>query len=93
MKKTDIAKMVQEMTGSTGVAATNLVNSIFESMTNAMLKGDTVDIAGFGKFLVAKRAARMARNPKTGEAVSVPASKKPKFRPSKALKEAVAKTK
>lgn len=93
MKKSDIAKMVQEMNSSTKVAADNLVNAIFESMTNAMLKGDTVDIAGFGKFLVAKRAARMARNPKTGAPVSVPASKKPKFRPSKVLKDAVATTK
>ena len=93
MKKSDIAKMVHETIGGTKIESQTLVEQIFEAITNAMLKGDTVDIAGFGKFLVAKRAARTARNPKTGEPVAVPASKKPKFRPSKVLKDAVAKTK
>ena len=65
-----------------------IVNTIFEEVTSAMSRGDRVELRGFGAFSVKKRDARVGRNPRTGETVPVPASKAPKFKPGKALKEA-----
>ena len=89
MKKQDIVVMVHEMLGGTKVQAEQVVSGIFDAMASALAKGTDVDIAGFGKFQVKARAARQARNPKTGETVSVAASKAPKFKAAKALKDAV----
>jgi DNA-binding protein HU-beta len=89
MKKTDLIKLVQDMVGGTKVQATQIVETLFETITAEMAKGGTVDVAGFGKFVGKDRPARTARNPKTGEAVKVPATRVPKFRPSKPLKERV----
>lgn len=65
------------------------VDAVFDTITNTMAKGDDVNIAGFGVFKVTKRAARMGINPKTGEKIHIAAKTAPKFRASKALKEAV----
>jgi len=65
------------------------VDAVFETITKTLSRGEEVAIAGFGTFRVAKRAARMGRNPKTGESIQIPASIKPKFRAGKMLKEAV----
>jgi DNA-binding protein HU-beta len=89
MKKQDLIQDIHTMLGGTKVQAEQVVNHIFDAITLALKKGMDVDIAGFGKFQVKERAARMARNPKTGETVSVPASKAPKFKAGKALKDAV----
>jgi DNA-binding protein HU-beta len=91
MKKTDIVNIVHEITQGTKVQAQQIVDAIFDSMTMALVKMDDVDIAGFGKFVAKKRPARTARNPRTGETVNVAATVAPKFRASKALKDAVAK--
>jgi DNA-binding protein HU-beta len=63
---------------------------LFDAIIGTLKKGGEVSIAGFGIFSVKSRAARMARNPKTGEQVKVAAKKVPKFRPAKGLKDAVA---
>lgn len=69
--------------------AQTVVDTIFDTIVKTLGKGDEVAISGFGTFRVAKRAARMGVNPKTGEKIQIKASTKPKFRAGKLLKEAV----
>ena len=66
-----------------------VVEAVFDSIVKTMGRGEDVAITGFGTFRVAKRAARMGVNPKTGEKIHIAASTKPKFRAGKVLKEAV----
>lgn len=89
MNKQSIVEKVNEVLGTTKVQAEQIVDTVFDSIVASLKKGTDVSIAGFGIFAVKARAARTARNPRTGESVSVPASKVPKFKPAKALKEAV----
>ena len=89
MNKEKLVEEVQKISGLSKKDAKKVVEGIFEAITNALAKGEEVTIAGFGTFRVVKRAAREARNPKTGEKIQVPAKVVPKFRPAKALKEAV----
>ncbi|HPD55239.1 MAG TPA: HU family DNA-binding protein [Candidatus Paceibacterota bacterium] len=69
--------------------AKEIVETIFETITKTLARGEEVAISGFGTFRVARRAAREGINPRTGEKIQIPASIKPKFRASKALKEAI----
>ena len=69
--------------------AHDAVEAIFETITKTLSRGEEVAISGFGSFRVARRAARMGINPRTGEKIQIAASVKPKFRAGKALKEAV----
>jgi DNA-binding protein HU-beta len=62
---------------------------VLSSISNALKKGDTVSLVGFGSFKVVKRKARKGRNPQTGEEINIKASNAPKFTPGRALKEAV----
>lgn len=89
MNKSDIADAVHAKLGGTKVQADEVVDIVFDSITNSLKKGEEVSIAGFGIFTVKHRAARQARNPRTGAMVSVAAMKVPKFRAGKALKETV----
>lgn len=89
MNKQSLVEIVHDKLGGTKVQAEEIVSAIFDGIVGAMSKGNEVSIAGLGIFSVKDRAARMARNPKTGESVSVPATKVPKFRAAKALKDAV----
>ncbi len=89
MNKQGLVEMVQGKLGGTKVQAEEVVDSVFDTITSTLKKGDDVSIAGFGIFAVKARAARMARNPKTGEQVKVAATKVPKFRAAKALKDSV----
>lgn len=89
MKKSDIAEMLHEKMGGTKKQAEEAVDMVFDAITSALKKGDKVAISDFGNFVVKHRAARKARNPRTGEMVDVPASVAPKFRASRVLKEAV----
>lgn len=89
MKKADLAAMLQDELETTKAQAERLVQMFWDAIADSLSKGEDVDIAGFGKFVVNKRAARTARNPRTGETVQVPATKVPKFKASKALKDAV----
>jgi len=89
MNKVDIANSVHEKLGGTKVQAEMVVDTVIDSIVGTLKKGGEVSIAGLGIFSTKNRAARQARNPRTGEAISVPAMRVPKFRPAKALKEAV----
>ncbi len=89
MNKQDIVEAVHAKLGGTKVSAEEAVETMLNSIVGGLKKGDEVSIAGLGIFSVKHRAAREARNPKTGEAVHVPAMKVPKFRAAKALKDAV----
>ncbi len=89
MNKAGIVDAVHMKLGTTKVQAEMLVDTMLESIVNTMKKGDEVSIAGLGIFSVKQRAARQARNPRTGESIQVAAMKVPKFRAAKALKDAV----
>ena len=80
---------VHGVLGSTKVQAEQIVDTVFDSIVSTLKKGDEVSIAGFGIFSAKVRAARTARNPRTGEMVKVAAMKVAKFRAAKALKDAV----
>jgi len=89
MNKAGIVEAVHEKLGTTKVQAEQVVDTVVDSIVNTLKKGEEVSIAGLGIFTVKKRAARTARNPRTGEAVQVKAMNVPKFRAAKALKDAV----
>lgn len=89
MKKQDLANIVLDIVGGTKTQSEQVIKALFDGMAAEMAKGGTVDIAGFGKFEGAMRAARDARNPRTGETVKVPAQRVPKFKAAKALKDTV----
>lgn len=87
-KKELIAKIAEKMDGTKKAADENLT-AIVEVVTEALEAGEDVKIPGLGTFTVVERAAREGRNPATGEALHIEASKAPKFKASSALKEAV----
>jgi len=89
MNKVGLAEAVQSLLGGTKVQAEQAVETVIDTITKSLKKGEEVSIAGLGIFTVKQRKARQARNPRTGAAVNVPAMKVPKFKAAKALKEAV----
>jgi len=89
MNKQGIVEAVHAILGGTKVQAEQAVDKVIDTVVATLKKGDEVSIAGLGIFSVKTRAARQARNPRTGETISVPAMKVPKFRAAKALKDAV----
>ncbi|MEK7088055.1 MAG: HU family DNA-binding protein [Patescibacteria group bacterium] len=89
MNKQAIIEAVHGVLGGTKVQAEAAVDKVIESIIGRLKKGEEVSIAGLGIFSVKQRAARQARNPRTGEMVQVAAMKVPKFRAAKALKDAV----
>jgi len=89
MTKTDLVNAVAAKTSMTKADADKSVNAVLDSVRSALAKGEKVTLTGFGTFEVRKRAARTGRNPRTGEVISIPATKTPAFRAGKGLKEAV----
>ena len=89
MNKQAIVEAVDGILNTTKVQAEQIVDKVFDSIVGSLKKGEEVSVAGLGIFSVKQRAARDARNPRTGETVKVPAMKVPKFRAAKALKDAV----
>ena len=89
MNKAALVELVHSKVNGTKVQAEEIVESMISEITKTLKKGDEVSIAGLGIFSVKTRAARMARNPKTGAQVKVAATRVPKFRAAKALKDAV----
>lgn len=89
MNKAGLVDVVHGIVGGTKTSAEQAVEKIIETVISSLKKGEEVSIAGLGIFTVRQRAARQARNPRTGEMVSVPAMKVPKFKASKHLKDAV----
>jgi nucleoid DNA-binding protein len=89
MNKLDLVRSAVDRLELSRRDAVALIDGVFEDIQAAVIAGDAVKIPGFGQFKVRDRAARMARNPATGEQVKVPAKRVFKFLPAKALKEAV----
>ena len=89
MNKSELIAKVAEKAGITKKDAEKAVAGIFASVQEALVAGDKVQVIGFGTFEVAERAAREGRNPKTGETMPIAASKTPKFKAGKALKDMV----
>lgn len=89
MNKADIINKVHEELGVTKADAERAVETVLSSIVDTLVAGQEVSIAGLGIFSAKMRKARTARNPRTGESIEVPAMRVPKFRPAKALKDAV----
>ena len=89
MNKSELVEAIATRTGSSKVAAQAHLDAVLDTISDAIGKGDTVQLVGFGSFGVADRAARTGRNPKTGEEIEIRASRTPKFTAGKALKERV----
>lgn len=89
MNKASIVDAVHGVLAGTKVQAEQAVDTVVNSIIESLKKGEEVSIAGLGIFSAKMRAARQARNPRTGETIQVAAMKVPKFRAAKALKEAV----
>lgn len=89
MNKAEIINQVHEELGVTKADAERMMDIFVDSVVNTLKSGDEVSIAGLGIFSAKMRNARTARNPRTGEAIEVPAMRVPKFRAAKALKDAV----
>jgi DNA-binding protein HU-beta len=89
MNKAQLVDAIQEKLGGTKVQAEQVVDLIIDSISSTLKKGEEVSIAGLGIFSAKQRAARTARNPRTGESINVAAMRVPKFRAAKALKDAV----
>ena len=89
MNKAELIAAIAAKTGDTKKAAEASVNAFVETVTNALVEGDKVQLVGFGSFEDRKRAARKGRNPQTKEEIKIPASKAPVFKAGKALKELV----
>ena len=91
MNKTELIAAIAAKTELTKKDSENALNATVEAVTEALKKGDKVQLIGFGSFETKKRAARTGLNPRTGAAVEIPASAVPTFKAGKALKDAVAK--
>ena len=89
MNKVELIAKIAEVNETTKKAAGEQLDAIVSVITEALVAGEDVKISGFGTFSVAERAAREGRNPATGEAIQIAASKSPKFKAAKALKDVV----
>ena len=89
MNKQELIDAVASEAGITKAAATETIDAFLDTVTNAVVKGEGIQLIGFGSFSTGARAARTGRNPKTGEALQIAASKTVKFTAGKAFKDAV----
>lgn len=89
MNKNELIAQVAEQAGMSKADAGRAVDATFDVIAASLKSGDEVKIIGFGNFSVAKRAASQGRNPRTGESIKIAASKTPKFKAGKGLKDSV----
>ncbi len=89
MTKEELVAKAAQDAGVPKAKAGKVLESVVESITGALAKGDKVSLVGFGTFSVSKRAAREGRNPATGKPIRIAATNVPKFKPGKKLKDAV----
>jgi integration host factor subunit beta len=89
MNKSELIEALAVKKGLTYKKAEEIINTIFEAMTNALLTGNRIEIRGFGSFVVKEYQPYTGRNPKTGESISVKSKKLPFFKVGKELKEKV----
>ncbi|HHT62485.1 MAG: HU family DNA-binding protein [Bacillota bacterium] len=91
MNKTDLINSVSEKAEVTKKDAEKVINAVFASISEALAANEKVQLVGFGTFEVKERAARVGRNPQTGETINIAAARVPTFKAGKGLKDAVAK--
>ena len=91
MNKTELIAAAAQRAGLTKKDTERVINAALDAITASLAAGDKVQISGFGSFEVKAREARIGRNPHTKEAIEIPATNVPVFKPSKALKDTVAK--
>ena len=91
MNKTELISAIAEKSGMTKKDAEKALAAVIDTLTDAMVQGDKVTLVGFGAFETKTREARMGRNPKTKEAIEIPATRIPVFKAGADLKNAVAK--
>ncbi len=89
MNKNELVDAVANIASLKKADAVKAVDAVFESIADALKKGTEVRLVGFGTFSVGKRAASEGRNPRTGEKIQIAASKTPKFKAGKQLKDAI----
>lgn len=89
MNKTELIDHIAESADLSKAAATRAIDAMIGAVKTTLKKNGSVTLVGFGTFSVGKRAARIGRNPRSGEAIKIKAAKVPKFKPGKALKDAV----
>jgi len=89
VNKTDLIDHIADSADLSKAAATRAIDAMIAAVKTTLKKNGTVTLVGFGTFSVGKRAARTGRNPRTGDAIKIKAAKVPKFKPGKALKDAV----
>ena len=89
MNKNELIDAVATSAGLSKADAGKAVDGVVEAITNTLKAGDEVRLVGFGTFAVSERKATTGRNPRTGETINIPASKQPKFKAGKGLKDAV----
>ena len=89
MNKAELVDAVAAESGLTKSDASGAVESVFNIIGNQLREGNSVSVVGFGQFSVSDRAARTGRNPRTGEEIAIAASRAPKFKAGKQLKDAV----
>ena len=89
MTKTDLISVVAEKSGLTKKDAEKAVAAVIDSITETLANGEKVQLVGFGTFEIRERAERTGRNPRTKEAMTIPASKAPVFKAGKAFKDAI----
>lgn len=89
MTKADLVAIMAKTAGGSKTAAEKAVNAMVGGIVESLRRGRRVTISGFGTFVVARRAARNGRDPRTGKAIKIPPAKVPRFRPSRSLKAAI----
>ncbi|UOF89735.1 HU family DNA-binding protein [Fodinisporobacter ferrooxydans] len=89
MNKTDLIQQVSEKADLTKKDASKAVDAVFDSIVQALSEGDSVQLIGFGSFEIRERSARKGRNPRTGEEITIEASRIPAFKAGKAFRDTV----
>jgi DNA-binding protein HU-beta len=89
VNKTELIEHIARQADISKAAATRALDALMGGIKSTLKKGGSVSVPGFGTFAVTKRAARSGRNPRTGAAIKIKAARVPKFRPGKALKDAL----
>ena len=91
MNKTELIAITAEQTGMTKKDTERCINAAIDAVTASLVKGEKVQLSGFGTFEIKDRESRLGRNPRTKEEIEIPATRVPQFKASKALRDCVAK--
>ncbi len=89
MNKSELIDHIAQQADMSKAAASRALEAAIDAITDALKNGDSVSLVGFGTFVATEREARTGRNPRTGDAIKIDRAKVPKFRPGKALKDAL----